>query len=116
MIQSKKQLIYDARNGEKQAVIQVEIDSWNVTKEVTTYSVIDYALINDQKVMISQKQVNYDNATINQISHYLESTNDFSGLTKLERDWKKVTLALLIETQSKPLYGSLGIDWELIPE
>lgn len=114
MIRSKIALAYNERSGEQRGIIQIEIDSWNTLKEVTTFNVIDYAILpSGDKLKISEKQVNRPSAEVNSIDAYLETKNDFTGMAKIDKEYLKAKLGLLLETQSKPLYNSVAADWEL---
>lgn len=117
MIQSKKELVYDARNGEKKGIILVDIISWNTLKEVTTYNVIDYVLLpNGSKEIINQKEVTYTSEQLDEIDSLLENTNDYASLSKTAKDFLKASQGLLLVTQQKPIYGSLPEDWQLYNE
>jgi len=114
MIKSTIELIYDARNGAKQAIIQIEIAGWRTNQEGVTYTVNDYALgENEAKQLINSKEVNYTVAQINEMDVLIGSYANFTGLSKMEVEWLKVKQALLFVTQQAPVYGSLTNQWVL---
>jgi hypothetical protein len=114
MIQSTKELIYDARNGEKQAIIQIEIASWRTNQEGVTYTVNDYAIgENEAKQLINSTEVNYTAAQINEMDVLISSKSSFTGFSKMDAEWQKVKIALLFVTQKSPVYGSTANDWKL---
>jgi hypothetical protein len=114
MIKSTKELIYDARNGEKKAVIQIEIASWITNQDGVTYTINDYAVFQDSsKQLINTKEVNYRPEQINEMALIVISSSNFTGLSRTEAEWLKVKIALLFVTQQLPVYGSTATDWEL---
>jgi hypothetical protein len=121
MIQTKLPIVYGDRD-EKQGKIMIEVRPLEMTKEGIKYLVIDWDISLSPPEAISSKEVFYDNDKINQLDAYLEATNDFAGMTKLEKEWAKVKLALMLDTQSnlfpngKTIRGLNPIDWELTPE
>jgi hypothetical protein len=118
MIQTKTEFFYEDR-GDKVAKIKVEIDSFQTDKNGVTYNVNDWAISSDgTKILYKQKSVRYTNEQINQLDAYISSTNDFSGLTKTEKEWKQLQIALMIDTQTNLLNSNTTIyrlqpsDWE----
>ncbi|MWB93001.1 hypothetical protein GON26_01380 [Flavobacterium sp. GA093] len=114
MIRSTVPLLYDARNGEKSAIVEIEIPSWQTGQDGITYNVRDYAINNDVKEFISSKFVFYSWDQINSLNDYIESIYVYSGLTKKETEYLKVKHALLLETKTRPIYGSNANLWVLI--
>jgi hypothetical protein len=114
MIKSTTELIYDARNGEKKAVIQIEIDGWIVNKDTVIYTVNDYAIgQNEAKQLINSKEVTYTVSQVNEMDLLVSASENFTGLSKMEVEWLKVKKALLLVTQQAPVYGSLANQWVL---
>jgi len=117
MIQTKNIVPYGDRDS-KQGKIMIEVRPLEMTKKGINYLVIDWDISLSPAEAISSKEVFYDNTKINQLDTYLESTNDFSGLTKSEKEWTKVKLALMLDTQSnlflngKTIRGLNPNDWE----
>lgn len=112
MIKSTTELIYDARNGEKQALIQIEVDGWKTNKEGLTYTINDFAIgANESKQLINSKEVSYSTAQINEMDVLVSASGNFTGLSKMEVEWLKVKMALLYVTQQLPVYGSIANQW-----
>lgn len=117
MIQTKEIITYGDRS-EKQGKIMVEVRPLEMRKDGINYLVIDWDITLDPPEAISSKEVFYDNDKINQLDIYLEATNDFSEMTKSEKEWLKVKLALMLDTQTnllsngKTIRGLEPNDWE----
>ena len=117
MIQTKTAITYGDRS-EKQGKIMLEVRPLEMTQLGTKYLVIDWDITLEPKQPVSSKEVFYDNDKINQLDAYLESTHDFSEMTKSEKEWKKVVLALMLDTQTnllpsgKTIRGQEPTDWE----
>lgn len=112
------------RRGVEKAIVQLEIVSYKGTLEGNFYTVHDYAIsIDDEgnsiKKFLEEKTVFYPADKINQLNEYLENQNDYSALTKMERDWTKIKQGLLIDTQTnlyddgKTIYEIQPSNWEL---
>lgn len=113
MIISTVELLYDARNGQKWAFIEMAIAEWEVSLTGIKYTVIDHAIKNDVREFISKKVVAHSWDQINSLNDYLESQNDYSGLSKKDHEFLKVKHALLLETKTNPVYSSLSNQWIL---
>lgn len=114
MIKSTIELIYDARNGEKIAVIQIEITNWITNQNGVTYTVNDYAVgENDAKMLINTKDVFYTSEQIDQMDALISSNTNFTGLSRTEIEWLKVKKVLHYVTQQAPVYGSIASNWVL---
>jgi len=118
MIQSKIPVVYGSRN-EKTGKIKIEVRKTESPRtDGEEYLVIDWALENPNEAYFSKKAF-WPNEQINQINEYLEANNDFSGLTRVEIEKKKLQLALMLDTQTnllpsgKTIYGLNPSDWEL---
>jgi hypothetical protein len=99
MIQTKQIIVYGDRS-EKNGKILVEVRQLEVTKEGIKFLVIDWDITNipiDPNTPLSpifSKEVFWTNQEINAMDAYLEQNNDFSALTKSEKEAKKMQLAL----------------------
>lgn len=117
MIQTKQIITYGDRS-EKQGKIMLEVRPLEMRKDGINYLVIDWDITLDPPEAISSKEVFYDNDKINQLDTYLEATNDFLEMTKSEKEWLKVKLALMLDTQTnllpsgKTIRGLDPNDWE----
>lgn len=117
MIQSTIPVVYGARN-EKTGIIKIEVRKTESSRtDGEEYLVIDWEIENTGDAYFSKK-VFWTNEQINQVNDYLESTNDFSGLSRVEIEKKKLQLALMLDTQTnllpsgKTIYGLNPSDWE----
>lgn len=113
MIKSTIQLLYDARNGQKQAIIEMEVKNWETGPEGVKYFVRDYAVNGTVRELINEKEVFYFWDQINSLNEYIESINTYTGLSKKELEYTKIQHALLIETKTNPVYCSTAENWVL---
>lgn len=117
MIQTKQIIIYGDRSQYEGRVL-IEARPLEMKKEGINYLVIDWDISKEPAEAISSKEVFYDNAKINQLDAYLESTNDFSQMNKSEKEWQKVKLGLMLDTKTnlrpdgKTIRGLNPDDWE----
>ena len=116
MIQSNISLLYDARNGQRWGIIEIEIATWITTKEGISYDVIDYVINENVREFVASKTVFRSWDQLNSLNDYLLVNNNYDGLNLKEQEFKKVQHALLIETQTNPVYGSVAANWILTPE
>jgi hypothetical protein len=121
MIQTKQPIIYEDR-GDKSSIVTIEIDSYVVNKEGYVLLVNDYVEILGHKECYKAKNVKYSNAQIDALSAYIDENFDLSGLSKTAKEWKKLQIALMVDTQTNLLNSGLTIyrltpdDWEFTPE
>lgn len=121
MIQTKTAIIYGDRS-EKIGVIKLEVRPLETTNEGTKYLVIDWDISNPSNDPVHSKEVFWINQEINAMDSYLEQNNDFSALTKSEKEIKKIKLALYFDTMfnllpsGKTIYRLTSDDWELTPD
>lgn len=117
MIQTKTPIIYEDR-GDKTSIVVIDIHSYSVEKDGYKLLVNDYVTINGEKVCHKAKTVNYSNAQIDGLSAYIDANYDLSGLSKTQKEWKKMQIALMVDTQTNLLNSGLTIyrlqpnDWE----
>jgi hypothetical protein len=122
MIQTKTAFFYEDR-GDKFGKIMLEIVNYSATPQGIYYEVRDWAIDeNAKKTLCSQKNVLYTNEQIDALDIYIEDNNDLTALTKSEKEWEKVKIALMLDTQTNLLPTGLTIyrltpgDWEFTPE
>jgi hypothetical protein len=118
MIQTKQPLYYEDR-GNKFSKIRIEIDSFITDANGTSYNVNDWAIQEDgSRILHKTKTVRYSNEMINQLDAFIEANNDLSELSKTQKEWKKIQLALYIDTTTnlfdngKTIYRLQPLDWE----
>lgn len=121
MIQTKQPITYGDRS-EKTGIIKVEVRQLEVRKEGIKFLVIDWDISNPSNDPIFSKEVFWTNQEIDNMDNYLEQNNDFSALTKSEKEVRKMQLALYFDTlfnllpSGKTIYRLTPDDWELTPE
>lgn len=117
MIQTKLPVVCSQRN-QRTTIVKVEVKPLLPSDEGQKFLVIDWYMDNLDSAL-SSKEVFWTNEQINDMESYLEANNDFSELTRVEKERKKLQLALMIDTQTnllpngKTIYGLTPIDWEL---
>ena len=121
MIQTKTAFFYEDR-GDKIANIKIEIESFTMDVNGATYKVNDWAISEDStRILYKTKEVRYTNETINNLDAYILSTNNFTGMSKSQIEWKKMQLALMMDTKTNLLPSGTTIyrlnptDWEFTP-
>lgn len=120
MIQTKTPIVYGDRS-ENTGIIKVEVRPLAATVDGCKFLVADWDTTSESLDPIFSKEIFYSNERIDQIDAYLESTNDFSAMTKSEKELKKLQLALMLDTQTnllpsgKTIYRLTPSDWELTP-
>jgi hypothetical protein len=118
MIQTKTPIVYGDRS-ERTGIIRVEVRPLTTTVDGCKLLVVDWDTTSESLDPIFSKEVFYSNEKIDQIDAYLESTNDFSAMTKSEKESRKLQLALMLDTQTnllpsgKTIYRLTPNDWEL---
>lgn len=116
MIQTVNPILRN-RNGEL-SVLKIEVRPDAKTETGRKFLVIDWNLA-DITGADSSKYVHRTDEEIDALEIYLEANNDFSGMGREEREYKKLQLALLLDTQTnllpggKTIYGLNPEDWEL---
>lgn len=114
MIQSKIDLVYDARDGVKKGKIEVSVIAFNSDANGTIYKVVDYVVFEDgSKLTINQKDYYMNNQQINDADLLVRDLAIFTGMSKTEREWLKIKLMLFELTKQAPIYKSVSEDWEL---
>lgn len=121
MIQTNFPVVYGNRN-EKEGIIMVEVRPLEMTKEGQKYLVIDWDISLDPPEAWFSKEVFYSKEKIQAVNDYLEVNHDFTGLSKVEAEMKKIQLGLMLDTQTnlfpsgKTIHNVMPEDWILTPE
>lgn len=122
MIKSTKKLKYKGRNRRLEAFIIIELKETSVENGIKNFNVVDYILTDEgAKIQIESKPYFQTAEQINQMDDYLEATNDFSGMGKMEKEALKLKLGLLHfvqhdfvdEEQTEIIYGAIPSDFIL---
>lgn len=112
MIQTK-QSIFPNRNGILSKVM-VEVRPDERTATGRKFLVIDWNLANTENAVCS-KYVEWTDEQIDATEAYIEANYDLSGLTREEREYKKLQIALMIDTQTN-LFPDGKTIWGVDPD
>ena len=123
MIQTINEIIYGDRD-DKSGKIMIEVFPLGTTREGTEYLVNDWDITNPSlPVIYKSKKVFYNNDKINMLDTYIMATyaGELIGLSKTDTEWKKMQIALMIDTQTNvfpngnTIYRLQPSDWEFTP-
>ena len=100
--------------------LQIEIASWQTYKDAIVYQIEDFIVDeNGAKRLINTRQKRVENAEVNQLAQAVELYGNFDGLSKVDAEWAKAKIGLLLFVQTDlvdgvhTIYGQLPNDWEL---
>lgn len=120
MIQLKTPYTHIERAIPITGMLRIEIASWQVLKDATIYQIEDFIVDeNGAKRLINSRQKRVENAEVNQLAQAVELDNDFDGLSKVESEWLKAKIGLLLFVKNDlvdtehTIYGQLPNDWEI---
>ena len=98
----------------------IEIVSWQTYKDAIVYQIEDFIVDeNGAKRLINSRQKRVENAEVNQLAQAIELYGNFDGLSKVDAEWAKAKIGLLLFVQNdlvdsvNTIYGQLPNDWEL---
>jgi hypothetical protein len=121
MIQTKEEIIYGNRL-EHVGKIKIEIRDNGPVEGGRTFTVIDWDITNPSDSAIQSKIIFRSSAVLTQISDYIDANNNFTGLDYNQKMYKKLTIGLMMDTQTNLLDNGKTIcqltpnDWEFTPE
>jgi len=123
MIQTKEVIAYGNRS-DKNGKVKIEIRPVNTNKEGVKYLVIDWDISINSTEPIQSKEVFYTNEAIDALDAFIEANYSevLVGLTRTEKENKKLQIALMIDTQTNLLNSGNTIyhltpnDWEFTPD
>ena len=120
MIQLKTPYTHIDRAIPITGTLLIEIASWQTYKDAIVYQIEDFIVDeNGAKRLINSRQKRVENAEVNQLAQAVELYGDFDGLSKVDTDWAKAKIGLLLFVQNdlvdsvNTIYGQLPNDWEL---
>ena len=120
MIQLKTSYTHIERAIPITGTLQIEIASWQTYKDAIVYQIEDYIVDeNGAKRLINSRQKRVENAEVNQLAQAVELYGNFDGLSKVDAEWAKAKIGLLLFVQNdlvdsvNTIYGQLPNDWEL---
>lgn len=120
MIQTKFPINYWKRDN-KTDIVKIEVRPDQETEGGQWFLVIDWLMSNTKDAFFSKK-VFKTNEEIDQIEAYIQANYDLSGMTRNEREYKKLQIALMIDTTTnllddgKTTYQRSVEDWEFTPK
>ncbi len=120
MIQLKTPYTHIDRAIPITGTLQIEIASWQTYKDAIVYQIEDFIIDeNGAKRLINSRQKRVENAEVNQLEQAVELYGNFDGLSKVDAEWAKAKIGLLLFVQNdlvdsvNTIYGQLPNDWEL---
>ena len=120
MIQLKTPYTHIERAIPITGTLQIEIASWQTYKDAIVYQIEDFIVDeNGAKRLINSRQKRVENAEVNQLEQAVELYGNFDGLSKVDAEWAKAKIGLLLFVQNdlvdsvNTIYGQLPNDWEL---
>ena len=120
MIQLKTPYTHIERAIPITGTLQIEIASWQTYKDAIVYQIEDFIIDeNGAKRLINSRQKRVENAEVNQLAQAVELYGNFDGLSKVDAEWAKAKIGLLLFVQNdlvdsvNTIYGQLPNDWEL---
>ena len=120
MIQLKTPYTHIERAIQITGTLLIEIASWQTYKDAIIYKIEDFIVDeNGAKRLINSRQKRVENAEVNQLAQAVELYGDFNGLSKVDAEWAKAKIGLLLFIQTDlvdgvhTIYGQLPNDWEL---
>ena len=120
MIQLKTPYTHIDRAIPITGTLLIEIASWQTYKDAIVYQIEDFIVDeNGAKRLINSRQKRVENAEVNQLVQAVELYGNFDGLSKVDAEWAKAKIGLLLFVQNdlvdsvKTIYGQLPNDWEL---
>ena len=120
MIQLKTLYTHIERAIPITGTLLIEIASWQTYKDAIVYQIEDFIVDeNGAKRLINSRQKRVENAEVNQLEQAVELYGNFDGLSKVDAEWAKAKIGLLLFVQNdlvdsvNTIYGQLPNDWEL---
>ena len=120
MIQLKTPYTHIERAIPITGTLLIEIASWQTYKDAIVYQIEDFIVDeNGAKRLINLRQKRVENAEVNQLAQAVELYGNFDGLSKVDAEWAKAKIGLLLFVQNdlvdsvNTIYGQLPNDWEL---
>mgnify|MGYP001021947175 FL=1 len=120
MIQLKTPYTHIERAIPITGTLLIEIASWQTYKDAIVYQIEDFIVDeNGAKRLINSREKRVENAEVNQLAQAVELYGNFDGLSKVDAEWAKAKIGLLLFVQNdlvdsvNTIYGQLPNDWEL---
>ena len=120
MIQLKTPYTHIERAIPITGTLIIEIASWQTYKDAIVYQIEDFIVDeNGAKRLINSREKRVENTEVNQLAQAVELYGNFDGLSKVDAEWAKAKIGLLLFVQNdlvdsvNTIYGQLPNDWEL---
>ena len=120
MIQLKTPYTHIERAIPITGTLLIESASWQTYKDAIVYQIEDFIVDeNGAKRLINSRQKRVENAEVNQLAQAVELYGNFDELSKIDAEWAKAKIGLLLFVQNdlvdsvNTIYGQLPNDWEL---
>ena len=120
MIQLKTPYTHIERAIPVTGTLRIEIASWQTYKDAIVYQIEDFIVDeNGAKRLINSRPQRVENAEVNQLEQAVELYGNFDELSKVDAEWAKAKIGLLLFVQNdlvdsvNTIYGQLPNDWEL---
>ena len=120
MIQLKTPYTHIERAIPITGTLLIEIASWQTYKDAVVYQIEDFIVDeNGAKRLINSREKRVENAEVNQLAQAVELYGNFDGLSKVDAEWAKAKIGLLLFVQNDlvdgvhTIYGQLPNNWEL---
>ena len=120
MIQLKTPYTHIERAIPITGTLLIEIASWQTYKDAIIYKIEDFIVDeNGAKRLINSREKRVENAEVNQLAQAVELYGNFDGLSKVDAEWAKAKIGLLLFVQNDlvdgvhTIYGQLPNNWEL---
>lgn len=120
MIQTKIPAYYELY-GVKKDIVHVEIIEFTTNKQGKVYTRQDFRINEDggKEIINIKRDILYSNEKLIQTDAYIEQNFDFTGLNSVEKEWKKIQIALFLDVTTNPyengktIYKLTPSDWEM---
>ena len=120
MIQTTKQVNYGNR-VDKKGKVRIEVRPLESDNGLNKFLIIDWDITLNPKEAIQSFIKTYTDEEIDASDAIIEANNSFTGLTRSQREKKKLAIRLMMETQAnllsngKTIYQLLTTEWEYSP-
>lgn len=120
MIQTIDKVVYGSRLTEK-GKIKIEVRRLEEIDGINKFLIIDWDITKNPKEAVFSTEKYYTDAELDASDALIEANNDFTGLTRREKEKKKLAIRLMMETQAdllsngKTIYQLLTTEWEYSP-
>ena len=113
--------VYYEIYGVKQDIVYIEIVDFLTTRDGKIYTRQDYRINENggKEIIFVKRDIFYPNEKLIQTDAYIEQNFDFIGLNLVEKEWKKIQIALFLDVTTNPyengktIYKLTPSDWQM---